>query len=61
MFCVGVKSDPAPVNSPATAETPYPAVPSGPSPQQLLRDLQQQLHKLFASKPTEKIPIMMGT
>lgn len=55
----GVKSDPAPVNSPATAETPYPAVPSGPSPQQLLRDLQQQLHKLFASKPTEKIPIMM--
>jgi polo-like kinase 1 len=54
----GVKGEP--VNSPATADTPFPAVPSGPSPQQLLRDLQQQLFKLFTSKPNEKIPFLMG-
>jgi len=55
----GVKSESGPANAAATSETPYPAVPSGPSPQQLLRDLQQQLHKMFASKPTEKMPVMM--
>ena len=59
-FCKGVKNEPVGINSPATADTPFPAVPSGPSPQQLLRDLQQQLYKLFASKPTEKVPILMG-
>ncbi|XP_046453987.1 serine/threonine-protein kinase PLK1-like [Daphnia pulex] len=53
----GVKGEP--VNSPATADTPFPAVPSGPSPQQLLRDLQQQLFKLFTSKPNEKVPLLM--
>ncbi|EFX85823.1 hypothetical protein DAPPUDRAFT_309099 [Daphnia pulex] len=53
----GVKGEP--VNSPATADTPFPAVPSGPSPQQLLRDLQQQLFKLFTSKPNEKVPFLM--
>ncbi|XP_057378391.1 serine/threonine-protein kinase PLK1-like [Daphnia carinata] len=53
----GVKGEP--VTSPATADTPFPAVPSGPSPQQLLRDLQQQLQKLFVAKPSEKVPILM--
>ena len=56
---IGVKGEP--VISPATADTPFPAVPSGPSPQQLLRDLQQQLYKLFTSKPNEKVPFLMGT
>jgi len=55
----GIKGDPAPINSPATAETPFPVVPSGPTPQQLLRDLQQQLFNLFATKPSEKLPILM--
>lgn len=59
LFTTGVKGEP--VTSPATAETPFPAVPSGPSPQQLLRDLQQQLQKLFIAKPSEKVPIIMGT
>jgi polo-like kinase 1 len=32
----------------------------GPPPEKLLRDLQHQLHRLFAAKPAEKIPMMMG-
>ena len=59
-FFLGIKGEPVGVNSPATADTPFPAVPSGPSPQQLLRDLQQQLFKLFAAKPSEKLPLLMG-
>lgn len=51
----GVKGEPIGATSPATAGTPYPTVPSGPSPQQLLQDLQLQLHKLFATKAPEKI------
>jgi hypothetical protein len=58
-FCVGVKGDPG-ATSPATAGTPYPTVPSGPTPQQLLQDLQLQLHKLFAAKAPEKISNNMG-
>jgi polo-like kinase 1 len=55
----GVKAEP--VNSPATADTPFLAVPSGhQSPKQLLRDLQQQLFKLFSSKPNKKVRILMG-
>ncbi|XP_046656632.1 serine/threonine-protein kinase PLK1-like [Daphnia pulicaria] len=34
-------------------------VPSGPSPQQLLRDLDQQLFELYTSKPHKKVPILM--
>jgi polo-like kinase 1 len=49
----GVKAEP--VNSPAIADTPFLAVPSGQSPKQLLRDLQQQLFKLFSSKPNKKV------
>lgn len=55
-----VKGEPIGVNSPATVETPFPSVPSGPSHQQLLKDLQQQLFTLFAARPTEKTPILMG-
>lgn len=33
----------------------------GPPPEKLLRELQQQLHRLFSAKPAEKFPIMMGT
>jgi polo-like kinase 1 len=50
-----------PVNPPATADAPLPAVPSGPSLQQLLRDLEQQLLKLLTSKPNERVPFLMGT
>ena len=32
----------------------------GPPPEKLLRDLQQQLQRLFAAKPAEKFPILMG-
>ena len=32
----------------------------GPPPEKLLRDLQHQLHRLFAAKPADKIPMMMG-
>jgi hypothetical protein len=42
------------------ADTPFPAVPSGPSHRQLLRDLQQQLLKFFTSKPNEKVSFLMG-
>ena len=56
----GVKGDSIPAALPPTAETPFPAVPSGPTPHQLLRDLQQQLNKLFLEKPTEKVPLLMG-
>jgi hypothetical protein len=51
------------VSSAATADTPFPAVPSAPSPRQLLLDLQQQLLKLFTSKPevnNEKVSFLMG-
>lgn len=57
LYFAGIKAEHA--NSPAT-EAPLPAMPSGPSPQQLLRDLQQQLFKLFTSKPSEKNPCHMG-
>jgi hypothetical protein len=42
------------VNSPATADTPFPVVLSGQSPQQLLRDLQQQLLQLHNNSKTNK-------
>ena len=33
---------------------------AGPPPEKLLRELQQQLTRLFAAKPSEKYPVMMG-
>lgn len=33
---------------------------AGPAPEKLLRDLQQQLKRLFAANPAQKMPIMMG-
>jgi hypothetical protein len=34
---------------------------AGPAPEKLLRELQQQLSRLFSAKPSEKFPLMMGT
>ena len=34
---------------------------AGPAPEKLLRELQQQLKRLFAANPSQKMPIMMGT
>lgn len=45
-------------NSP---EDPAALYTAGPAPEKLLRDLQQQLGRLFAAKPAEKFPLMMGT
>lgn len=44
----------------AKAEAPYAAMPAGPKPQQLLRDLQDQLAGLFAAKPAQRLPLLMG-
>lgn len=33
---------------------------TGPPPEKLLRELQQQLKRLFAASPSQKMPIMMG-
>lgn len=33
---------------------------AGPSAEKMLRELQQQLQRLFATKPSEKFPLLMG-
>ncbi|EFX86035.1 polo kinase-like protein, copy C [Daphnia pulex] len=53
----GIKAEPG--SPSATADALLPAVPSGPSRQQLLRDLDQQLFELYTSKPHKKVPILM--
>lgn len=51
----------APTNDLNNAEDAAALYTAGPAPEKLLRDLQQQLTRLFAAKPAEKFPLMMGT
>jgi hypothetical protein len=50
----------APSNEPNHAENAGALYTAGPSPEKLLRELQQQLTRLFSAKPAEKFPLMMG-
>lgn len=50
----------APHNDVNNAEDPAALYTAGPAPEKLLRELQQQLARLFAAKPSEKFPLMMG-
>ncbi|XP_046631320.1 serine/threonine-protein kinase PLK1-like [Daphnia pulicaria] len=49
----------APSNEPNHAENAGALYTAGPSPEKLLRELQQQLTRLFSAKPAEKFPLMM--
>ena len=51
----------APSNDPNHAEDAAALYTAGPAPEKLLRELQQQLSRLFTAKPAEKFPLMMGT
>lgn len=46
--------------SDTSPEDPAALYTAGPAPEKLLRELQQQLGRLFAAKPSEKFPLMMG-
>lgn len=49
-----------PINELNNGEDPAALYTAGPAPEKLLRELQQQLSRLFAAKPAEKFPLMMG-
>ena len=54
----GIKEEHGP--NEVNAADPGSVYSAGPPPEKLLRDLQQQLHRLFTAKPSEKMPMMMG-
>lgn len=58
-FCVCVEGM-GPPNDLNNGEDAAAVYTVGPAPEKLLRDLQQQLGRLFTAKPAEKIPLMMG-
>ena len=61
LFVLGFSGDGlAPSNEANHAENAAALYTAGPSPEKLLRELQQQLTRLFSAKPAEKFPLMMG-
>jgi len=52
-------SEDSPAANGDNADEPGDVYTVGPPPEKLLRELQQQLQRLFAAKPAEKFPILM--